>query len=163
MIARSAAVAIGVVALLAGSAACGRPIDLKTSLQVADPSTGWFDAGLVDGKNKLVPSITFRLKNTGTRDLKYVQMNVLFNLLPQNEEWDAMLVQGIGATPLAPGALSASITVRGKVGFTSEQPRAQMLQNRSFQDVLVKVFGKSGSGQWTSLGEFKVARQLLIK
>src|SRR5512144_771844 len=163
MIARSAAALIGVFLLLVGSAGCGRPIDLTTALQVTDASTGWFDAGVVDGKNKLVPSVTFRLKNIGTHDLKYVQLNVLFNLLPQNDEWDAMVVEGIGATPLGTGAVSAPITVRGKVGFTGEQPRAQMLQHHSFQDVLVKVFGKTGSGRWTPLGEFKVARQLLTK
>jgi hypothetical protein len=163
MIARSAAVLIGVFLLLAGSAACGRAVDLKTALQVADASTGWFDAGVVDGKNKLVPSITFRLKNTGTRPLTYVSLNLMFMVQPQNDEWDAMLIEGLGATSLAPGASSAPITVRGKYGYTGVQPRAQMLQNRSFQDFSIKVFAKKGSSQWTPLGEFKVARQLLTQ
>jgi hypothetical protein len=162
MFARSAAL-ITVIFLMIGLTGCGRPVDLKTSLQVTDVSTGWFDAGVVDGKNKLVPSVTFHLKNIGSQPLKFVQMNVLFNLLPQNEEWDAMLVEGIGTTPLAPGAVSAPITVRGKVGFTGEQPRAQMLQHHLFQDVLAKIFGKTGSGPWTPLGEYKVVRQLLTK
>ena len=105
MFARSSAVA-ALIALIIGSAGCGRPVDLKTSLQVTDVSTGWFDAGVVNGKNKLVPSVTFHLKNVGAQPLKYVQMNVLFNLLPQNEEWDAMLVEGIGSTPLAQGAVA---------------------------------------------------------
>ena len=162
MIARSA-VSCGVIAFLVGSAACGRPIDLKTSLQATDVSTGWFDAGVVDGKNKLVPNVTFRLKNIGTQPLNYVRMNVLFMLQHQNEEWDAMLVEGIAEAPLAPGASTAPITVRGKVGFTGEQPRAQMLQHQSFQDVNVRLFAKKGSGQWTPLGEYKVVRQLLTR
>ena len=35
------------------------------ALEVTDVSTGWYDAGVVDGKNKLVPSLTFRLRNKG--------------------------------------------------------------------------------------------------
>ena len=40
---------------------CGSRVDLKAALQVTDVSTGWYDAGVVDGKNKLVPRVSFRL------------------------------------------------------------------------------------------------------
>ena len=43
-------------------------------LQVQDVSTGWFDAGIVNGQNKLVPSITFRLKNISDQKLVVLQV-----------------------------------------------------------------------------------------
>lgn len=43
--------------------ACGSNIDLSTALQIDGVSTGWLDAGIVDGKNKLVPAVSFKLKN----------------------------------------------------------------------------------------------------
>jgi len=49
------------VPLLAG---CSAPVDLTRVLQVSDVSGGYFDAGLVDGRNKIVPSITFRIKKS---------------------------------------------------------------------------------------------------
>ena len=104
MIARFLSVLLSIAAILVASTGCGRPVDLKTSLQVTDVSTGWFDAGVVGEKNKLVPSVTFRLKNTGTRPLDYVKLNVLFMIQPQKDEWDAMLIDGIGSTSLAPAA-----------------------------------------------------------
>ena len=36
---------------------CSPPVDLSKGLQVQVVSTGWLDAGIVDGKNKLVPII----------------------------------------------------------------------------------------------------------
>ena len=52
-----------IVLLALAGTACGPNIDLKASLQVADVSTGWADLGVVNGQNKIVPSITFTLKN----------------------------------------------------------------------------------------------------
>jgi hypothetical protein len=148
---------------LTASAACSRPVDLATALQVTDVSTGWFDSGIVNGQNKLVPSVTFRLKNASTDRLRSVQLNTLFMLLPENEEWDATLTQGVLGQGLDAGASTPSITVRGKVGFTSAEPRAEMLQHRLFKDVNVRIFAKYGSSQWVRLGEYRVARQLLTR
>ena len=58
-----------VMLTVCSSAACTQEVDLKQALQVTDVTTGWFDAGIVDGKNKLVPSITFRLRNSIRQDV----------------------------------------------------------------------------------------------
>src|SRR6476469_64414 len=93
--------------LLAGAlllAACGRPVDLKQSLQVTDVTGGYHDAGIVDGKNKLVPSVTFRLKKSTDDSLRPLSVNVVFKKLPRpgvavppgspaEEDWDEVFVQ----------------------------------------------------------------------
>jgi hypothetical protein len=68
------------IALLvaACSFGCGPTVDLSKALQVSDVSTGWHDAGVVDGKNKLVPSVTFKLKNSSEQSLVSLQLNALF-------------------------------------------------------------------------------------
>jgi hypothetical protein len=142
---------------------CSSNVDLKQALQVTDLSTGWFDTGIVNGQNKLVPSVTFRLKNASNRTLRSVQLNVVFNLVPENEEWDAMLTQGISSEGLSAGASTNPITVRSNAGFTSEAPRAEMLEHRLFKDVVVRLFAKYGSNQWVPMGDYKVARQLLTR
>jgi hypothetical protein len=50
-------------------AGCSRSVDVKQALEVADTSSGWYDAGIVEGKNKIVPSVTFRLKKKPDADL----------------------------------------------------------------------------------------------
>ena len=73
--------------LAATSVACAPDVDLKKGLQIVDVSTGWFDAGLKDGQNKLVPSISFKLKNVSDQKLAVLQVNVLFKRVNNPAEW----------------------------------------------------------------------------
>ena len=159
----AAVLAAGLVTAAPFTSACGRPVDLTKALQITEITNGWFDAGIVDGKNKLVPSVTFRLKNVSDDRIGSVQINAMFLRLPDNEEWDAMLTQGVSRDGLAAGASTAPITVRGKMGFTGPQPRAEMMRHRSFQDVNVRIFGKHGAQQWVRLAEYRIGRQLLTR
>jgi hypothetical protein len=155
-----AALILGVAGLFATfTAACNRPVDLAKDVHASDVTTGWFDAGVVDGKNKLVPSIAFTLHNGSSQDLT-LQMNVMFVILPQKESQDEVFLQAIDVPR---GGTSKPVVVRAKYGFTGEQPRAEMLQHRLFQDFSVRLFAKQGSGQWTRLGEYPVKRQLLTR
>jgi hypothetical protein len=147
-----------IVALASG---CAAPIDITRALQVTDVTKGWFDAGIVEGKNKLVPSIAFRLKNVGDREISNVQLNVVFQLAPDWRDLDDAFLRGIGSDGLAPGATSDRFVVRAKYGFTGEQPRAEMLQHGKFADARVRIQGKHASNQWIQLGEFPVERRLL--
>ena len=140
---------------------CGKPIDLKTALQVTNVSSGWFDDGIVDGKNKLVPSITFTLKNASAEPLSLVQLNLQFRRVGETDDWDTAFLKGVGSDALAPGAETAPITVRAKLGYTSEEPRAEMFQHKLWVDATVRIFAKHGSEQWTNLGDFPVKRILL--
>ncbi|MEN3339344.1 MAG: hypothetical protein V7647_3020 [Acidobacteriota bacterium] len=153
-----------VIALLAStlsSAACGKAIDLKQATQVTDVSTGWFDAGIQDGKNKLVPSVTFRIhKNPGT-DLSSLSLNVVFRLTGEQEHWDDVFVQRVDFT----GDSTAPITVRSKFGYTGDPPqtRAEMLKNSQFRDMEAQLFAKQSSSQWVELHDVKIVRQLLTQ
>ena len=42
-------------------AGCGHDFDVEKALTITDVHTGWYDAGIQDGKNKLVPSIALKL------------------------------------------------------------------------------------------------------
>jgi len=155
------------VALVLGAAACGPSIDLKQDLQVVDVTTGWFDAGIVSGgKNKLVPSITFVLKNASDHKVNSVQLNLSFWRKGGDGEFDSAFLQtAINSTGLAPGAQSAPITLRGSVGYTGDVglTRAEMLQHSAFVDVTARLFVKRGSSVWIQLGEFPIERRLLTR
>jgi hypothetical protein len=152
-------VAVAVAAMLAAAAGCGPRLDVKEALQVTDVTTGWFDAGIVDGKNKLVPSVSFRLKNASSVELESVQINVIFEISPDWE--DDTYIRGVGSDGLPPGAASDPFVVRAKHGFTGQQPRSELLQHSQFKDARVKLQVKHASNQWVQLGEFPVERQLL--
>jgi hypothetical protein len=145
------------------SAGCGPTVDLVTALQVLDVATGWRDTGVVNGQNKLVPSITFSLKNMSDQPLPVLQMNVLFRRANEDDEWGSGFVTVSGSEGLAPGATSKPLTVNSHLGYTGSEPRQQMLSNSQFIDARVQLFGKYASTQWVKLGEYPVTRRLITQ
>lgn len=145
-------------------AACGPAVDLTKGLQVEIVNTGWFDLGVVNGQTKLVPTVTFRLKNVSDQKLGTLQVNVLFRRLNENDEWGSGFVTAAGSEGLAPGATTAPITIKSQLGYTgSDQSRQEMLQNSHFVDAKVELAAKYGSTQWARVGTYPIARQLLTK
>lgn len=145
------------------AAGCGPKIDLKSALQVQDVSTGWYDQGVVNGQNKIVPSITFKFKNVGSEPIDTLQGNVIFRRVGEEEEWGSGFLRVTGSEGLAPGATSQSLSVNSQLGYTGSEPRAQMLANKQFIDARAQVFAKYASTQWTLIAEFPVERRLVTK
>ena len=138
--------------------------EVEKDLSITDVHTGWYDLGIVNGQNKLVPSISLKLKNVSPEQISRVQLNAVFKRLDgENKEWDAHFVRGIGPDGLAPGAKGDELVLRSERGYTGDQSRLQMLQNKAFVDAKVEIFGKHGSRFWVKLGEFKIDRQLLTE
>jgi hypothetical protein len=158
---------LSVFALLASvapSACTTRTIDLPKALEVTDVSSGYLDAGIVDGKNKLVPTISIRLKNRDSQPIASVQMLARFGRIDETEELGSgPYVRAIGPEGLAPGQTSGPVVMKIDVGYTSEAPRAQMLINSQFKDVRVKLFAKYAAQDWAPMGEYPIARQLLTR
>src|SRR5579872_2692979 len=108
-----------VLLLAAVSGACGPAVDLSTCLQVQNVSTGWFDAGIVDGKAKLVPSITFSLKNASSQPLPVLQLNALYHRVSEpKDEWGNGFVTVTGSDGLKPDASAGPLTIRSNLGYT---------------------------------------------
>ena len=67
------------LAALASAFCGGGPaVDLTKALQVQEVQSGWYDAGISGGQNKLVPSLSFKLTNVSDRPLVTLQVNAVF-------------------------------------------------------------------------------------
>jgi hypothetical protein len=137
--------------------------EVEKDLTITDVHTGWYDLGIVDGQNKLVPSISLKLQNVSPEEIARVQINAVFKRMGEDKEWDSHFVRGVGPDGLAPGATGSELVLRSERGYTGSQSRLQMLQNKEFVDARVEIFGKHGSRFWVKLGEFTIDRQLLTE
>jgi len=147
------------VAVLTGCS----PREVEKDLAITDVHTGWYDVGIVDGMNKLVPSISLKLKNVSKEPISRVQINAVFRQIGDEKSWSAPFVRGIGPDELAPGATGQLLVLRGDRGYTGTETRLQMLQNSQFIDAKVQIFGKHGSRTWVKMGEYQIDRQLLTE
>jgi hypothetical protein len=138
---------------------CSPSVDLKQALQVTVVSTGWYDFGVVDGKNKLVPSVTFTLKRPPDVKLSSAALNIVFRK-DTGEEHDDVFVQRLD---FGEDGATQPITVRGTTGYTGDPPqsRADMLKNSQFRDMDAEIFARQSSSQWVSLHKVRVVRELI--
>ena len=141
--------------------ACGPNVNIATSLQVEDLSTGWIDAGVVNGMNKVVPAVSFKLKNVSDERLPALHVNAIFRRVNQPEEWGNGFRTVSGSGGLLPGAATDTLTINAQLGYTGTDPRDALLGNSQFVDAKVDLFARYGSAQWTRLGEFPITRHLI--
>ena len=180
----------GVTAAVVVLAGCsGSQVDVDEALSVEEVTTGWLDAGIDDfGRNKLVPTISFRLANNSDESVRTLQLNGVFRRCvvaypgqpePVSEvspadltagtcpgemqEWGSSYLRAVGREGLEPGAATEPFTMESGLGYTGEQSRLDMLQHREFVDVKVEVFVKRQAEQWVKLGEHSIERQLLTQ
>ena len=138
--------------------ACTTSVDLKQNVSVTDVSTGWFDAGVVDGKNKLVPSVTFKLRRPQSVNLSSVSLNLVFKKVDGTEH-DDVFVQRVNFNE---NGETNPIPVRSQTGYTGDPPqsRADMLKHKDFIDMEVEVFARQSSA-WVPLHKVRISRLLL--
>jgi hypothetical protein len=144
-------------------AGCGPTVDVTQALEVTEVSTGWADAGIVNGQNKLVPTITFRLKNISDQPLRVLQVNATFRRVNDPQDWGSHFLKVSGADGLQAGATTDMLTATSDRGYTSVDPRAEMLNNKDFVDAKVELAAKHGAELLAKITEFPIERRLLVK
>ena len=158
---RSTGVVVCLIGLVVLAGCSSR--EVEKDLTITEVRTGWYDVGIVDGMNKLVPSITLKLKNVSSEPISRVQINAVFRQVGDEKAWSSPWARGIGPDGLAPGQTGELLVLRGDRGYTGTESRLQMLQNSQFVDAHVQIFGKHGSRTWAKMGEYKIDRQLLTE
>jgi hypothetical protein len=152
------------IAAAVGAARCGGPkVDLAQGLEVLDVTTGWHDAGVVNGQNKLVPRIDFKLKNVSDQPLAALQVNCVFRQVNDTQELGAGFMPITRSGELKPVETTPNLSVKSNFGYTGDEPRADMLKNSHFVDVKVDVLAKYSNVQWKRIAEFPIERRLLPK
>src|SRR5262245_28256871 len=135
---RLAILGASTLALIA-AAACGAYPDFKHDLKIVNVISGYHDAGITpDKQNKLVPSVTFQLKNEGTEAYNYIDLALDFWQVGDDGPKDSVVIPGIGGTALDPGQTSESITVHSNIGYTSPAARVDFFTLSSFKGFSVK-------------------------
>lgn len=180
----------GVLAVVVMLAGCGGPqVPIDEAVSVEDVTTGWLDAGIDElGRNKLVPTVSFRLANNSSESVRTLQLMGVFRRclvayagqpVPESEvspadpeagtcagetqEWGSSYLRAVGREGLEPGAATEAFTMESTLGYTGEQSRLDMLQHRQFVDVKIEVLVKRQADLWVKLGELPIERQLLTQ
>src|SRR5262252_2329703 len=116
---------IAAATLAAGLATGCHSIDLSKALEVQPVLTGYYDDGLLNGENHLVPSITFKIKNVASETVGAgIPVTVSFWFAGDTDDAnDTVLLRGFEHA-LPAGGETTAYTARAPHGFTQAGARA---------------------------------------
>src|ERR1044071_969965 len=106
------AIALMAATLAVSSLGCGPTVDVAAALRLESVTTGWVDAGPVGSTTRVVPVVSFAVKNTSDRTLAPVQVNAVFRRVGESSEWSNAMVVAAGSTGLAPSTSSDRLVIK---------------------------------------------------
>lgn len=139
--------------------------DTMTAKEVAESvQIVWHDSIWVDKKARpdeatIVPSFTFKIKNTGRRPLQYVSFNCIFIFADSGENLTDGLVEAI-KQPLPPGEVSEEIFVKGYYGYRATSKPAFIKNIVNWKAVNVKVYAMSKNSGQVLLGTYPIQKKI---
>jgi len=135
--------------------------ELKAALQVVDMETRWVSKEYRAWPPKLVlvPAISFRIKNTSTKPLTYINFNAIFKFKADEENLGDNFLSGIGSKPLTPGELSPVIHMRSNFGVEGKS-LASFKNNPMWKVVVVRLFTQSRGSEPVLLGTYTCSRKI---
>ncbi len=135
--------------------------DLKSSIEVLDVDTFWTDKYYQPWPPRLIliPAISFRVKNTTDKPLKYINFNANFRFLGDFENLGDSFLAAIRNDPVPPGEKSDVITLKSNYGVEGKS-LATFKDNPHWKTVMVRLFAQSKGSQFLPLGEYEISRRI---
>ena len=154
------------VAALAVLPACRQttPEELKTTIELQDLETKWVSKYYQPWPPRLilVPQVSFRVKNVGSRPLNYVNFNAVFNFKGERENLGDAFLAAIRGQAVPPGETSPVIVLTSNLGVDGKD-LANIRENPEWKPTEVRIFALSRGSQPVLLGVFDVSREIDFK
>jgi hypothetical protein len=154
-----------ILALIAGPACKTMSSEeLKSSIEVLDYSSSWVSKYYQPWPPRLilVPQITFRIKNIGTRSLTYVNFNAIFQFKGETENFGDAFLAAIRGKAVEPGATSDLIVLKSNLGVEGKN-LAGIRDNPAWKPAYVRLFAISQGSHPVLIGVYDVSREIEFK
>jgi hypothetical protein len=136
------------------------PKEVAESIQVVWHDTKWVEKESTANEVKVVPSITFKIKNTGKRPLEYVNLEGVFEIEENGKVLSDGAAQAFGDKPLPPGETSSDIFIKAFYGY-SGRTKAGILENKEWKQIRVKLFARTKGSPPVAIGEiYPIKREI---
>lgn len=138
--------------------------ELRKSIEVIDLETKWISKYYQPWPPRLilVPQISFRIKNVGTKPLTYINFNAIFNFKGDPENLGDSFLAAIRSKPVNPGETSNIITLTSNFGVEGKSVK-QIDENPAWRQVEVRLFARSRGSEFAMLGVYDIAKIIDFK
>jgi hypothetical protein len=138
--------------------------ELQSSIEVIDVETKWVMKEYHPWPPvlKLVPAISFKVKNLTDKPLRYVNFNAVFRIKDTYENIGDNYLSAIRNDPVPPGELSEEILLKSNFGVEGKS-LASFKNNPEWKAFTVTLFAQSKGSQFVELGNWEVSRTIDFK
>jgi archaellum component FlaG (FlaF/FlaG flagellin family) len=133
--------------------------EVAASIQVVWHDSIWVDKKVRPDEATIVPSFTFKIKNTGERPLQYIGFNCIFIFAESGENLTDGYVEAV-KKPLPPGQVSDEIFVKGFYGYRATSKPAFIKNMASWKPVKVKIYAKTKNSGQVLIGVFPIEKKI---
>ncbi len=134
------------------------PGEVEESLQVVWQDSRWVDKEVTSTEVKIVPIISFKIKNVGPRPLSHINVIGVFSLEEDGQQLGEEKVLSLADT-LSPGQESAEVVFKSSTGYAASSKEAFARNEKEWKPVKVKLMARVGAVMAT-LGEYPIKRQI---
>jgi hypothetical protein len=138
--------------------------ELKASIEVLDYSSSWVSKYYQPWPPRLilVPQISFRIKNIGTKPLTYVNFNAVYQFKGDPENFGDAFKAAIRGKAVPPGGTSDLIVLKSNLGVDGRN-LAAIRDNPQWKQAFIRLFAISKGSQPVLIGVYDVSRDIDFK
>jgi hypothetical protein len=138
--------------------------ELKGTIEVMDYTSTWVSKYYQPWPPRLilVPQISFRIKNIGTKPLNYVNFNAVYQFKGDPENFGDAFRASIRGKAIPPGGMSDLIVLKSNLGVEGKN-LAGIRDNPEWKPAFVRLFAISKGSTPVLLGVYDVSRDIDFK
>jgi hypothetical protein len=138
--------------------------ELKGTIEVLDYTSTWVSKYYQPWPPRLilVPQISFRIKNIGTKPLNYVNFNAVYQFKGDPENFGDAFRASIRGKAIPPGGTSDLIILKSNLGVEGKN-LAGIRDNPEWKPAFVRLFAISKGSTPVLLGVYDVSRDIDFK
>jgi hypothetical protein len=138
--------------------------ELKGTIEVLDYTSTWVSKYYQPWPPRLilVPQISFRVKNIGTKPLNYVNFNAVYQFKGDPENFGDAFRASIRGKAIPPGGTSDLIVLKSNLGVEGKN-LAGIRDNPEWKPAFVRLFAISKGSTPVLLGVYDVSRDIDFK
>ncbi len=132
--------------------------ELQKSIEIVWQDSNWVNKEITPYEVKVVPAITFKVKNIGKRAIKNVKFVGVF-IYAETEDQMGDGVTPLLKKPLKPGETSDEIFIKSLYGYSASSKEAFLKNRDEWKDIRVKLFARTNAG-FAVLGIFPIKKEI---
>jgi hypothetical protein len=134
--------------------------ELKASVKTIPVKSQWTYKYRTAHEVRIVPEITFKIKNTGKKPIQYLIANVIFEIEGLNQELGNGWKPIITKKPLAPGKISEPITIKSGFGYRASSVKAFYNNYNQWKRCWATIFIKWNGSQYAKFGVYEIKKYI---